>query len=302
MAQSVETTRFGPRKPPWLKVRLPLPSQSEPLLKTVRRYGLETVCREARCPNAMDCHARGTATFMILGSICTRACRFCAVTSGRPEPIDPLEPARLALAVAELGLKHCVITSVDRDDLNDFGAEHFASCIRAVRRACPATTIEVLTPDFQGRPESIAVVVDARPDVYNHNVETVPRLSPRIRPRAKYEVSLDLLEEVKRLDPEMTTKSGIMVGLGEKTDEVAAVMADMRAHQIDILTIGQYLRPSPAHAPVERYVHPDEFDAWSVLGKRLGFRHAFCGPLVRSSFHAGEVYLQAGGGQSGPVH
>lgn len=293
MPTAVPETRFGPRKPPWLKVRLPLPSQSEPLLKTVRRYGLETVCREARCPNAMDCHARGTATFMILGAICTRACRFCAVTSGRPEPVDPLEPARLALAVRELELKHCVITSVDRDDLPDFGAGHFAACIRAVRSQCPETAIEVLTPDFQGDPDSIAIVVQAAPDVYNHNLETVPRLAPRIRPKAKYEQSLELLALVKRLDPAMNTKSGIMVGLGERDDEVRQVMADMRRHDIDILTIGQYLRPSPKHAAVERYVHPDEFADWSRHGRELGFRHAFCGPLVRSSFHAGEVYEQA---------
>ena len=295
MPTAVPETRFGPRKPPWLKVRLPLPSQSEPLLKTVRRYGLETVCREARCPNAMDCHARGTATFMILGAICTRACRFCAVTSGRPEPVDPLEPARLALAVRELDLKHCVITSVDRDDLPDFGAGHFAACIRAVRSQCPETAIEVLTPDFQGDPDSIATVVEAAPDVYNHNLETVPRLAPRIRPKAKYEQSLELLALVKRLDPAMTTKSGIMVGLGERDGEVRQVMADMRRHDIDILTIGQYLRPSPKHAAVERYVHPDEFADWSRHGRELGFRHAFCGPLVRSSFHAGEVYEQAAG-------
>lgn len=293
MPTAVPETRFGPRKPPWLKVRLPLPSESEPLLKTVRRYGLETVCREARCPNAMDCHARGTATFMILGAVCTRACRFCAVTSGRPEPVDPLEPARLALAVRELDLKHCVITSVDRDDLPDFGAGHFAACIGAVRSQCPETTIEVLTPDFQGDPDSIATVVAAAPDVYNHNLETVPRLSPRIRPKAIYEQSLQLLARVKRLDPGMTTKSGIMVGLGERDDEVRRVMADMRRHDIDIVTIGQYLRPSPKHAAVERYVHPREFAAWSRHGRELGFRHAFCGPLVRSSFHAGEVYEQA---------
>ncbi len=293
---TVESTRFGPRKPPWLKVRLPLPSQSEPLLKTVKRFGLETVCREARCPNAMDCHARGTATFMILGAICTRACRFCAVTSGRPEAVDPLEPARLAMAVAELDLKHCVITSVDRDDLPDFGAEHFADCISAVRRRCPSATIEVLTPDFQGSTDSIATVVAARPDVFNHNLETVPRLSPQIRPRAIYRQSLELLSTVKRLDPTMTTKSGIMVGLGERPDEVEAVMADMRSHQIDILTIGQYLRPSEKHAPIDRYVHPDEFAAWAKLGQQLGFAHAFCGPLVRSSFHAGEVYEQAAAG------
>lgn len=293
MPTTVSATRFGPRKPPWLKIRLPLPSQSEPLLKTVRRYGLETVCREARCPNALDCHARGTATFMILGAVCTRACRFCAVTSGRPEPVDPLEPARLALAVRELELKHCVITSVDRDDLPDFGAGHFAACIRAVRKQCPETTIEVLTPDFQGDPDSIAAVVAAAPDVYNHNLETVPRLSPQIRPKAVYEQSLQLLARVKKLDPAMTTKSGIMVGLGERDDEVRQVMADMRRHDIDILTIGQYLRPSPKHAPVERYVHPREFDAWARHGRELGFQHAFCGPLVRSSFHAGEVYEQA---------
>ena len=237
------------RKPAWLRMKPPRPSEAESVLKTVQTFGLETVCREARCPNALDCHARGTATFMILGAICTRACRFCNVTTGRPEALDPTEPARLALAVQRLGLRHCVITSVDRDDLPDFGAAHFAACIRAVRHKNPDCTIEVLTPDFNGRLASIEEVVAARPDVFNHNLETVPRLSPGIRPKADYRQSLQILQLVKRLDPGVTTKSGIMVGLGERPDEVVPVLEDMRAHGVEILTIGQYLRPTPAMPP-----------------------------------------------------
>lgn len=287
---AARASRFGPPKPAWLRVKLPPPSNSEPLLKTVAKYGLETVCREARCPNAMDCHARGTATFMILGAICTRACRFCAVTSGRPEAVDPTEPRRLALAVKKLRLKHCVITSVDRDDLEDYGARHFADCIKAVREMVSDCTIEVLTPDFNGDRGSIGIVVNSQPDVFNHNVETVQRLSRTIRPKAQYFGSLELLRYVKEMDPEMTTKSGIMVGLGEEPDEVVQTMKDMRDHSIEILTIGQYLRPSEKHAELVRYVHPNEFLGWAKQGKKMGFKHAFCGPLVRSSFHAGEVY------------
>lgn len=271
----------------------PRPSEAEPLLKTVRQFGLETVCREARCPNALDCHARGTATFMILGAICTRACRFCNVTTGRPEALDATEPARLALAVERLGLRHCVITSVDRDDLPDYGAAHFAACIRAVRHKNPDCSIEVLTPDFNGRLESIEQVVAAGPDVFNHNLETVPRLSPRIRPKADYRQSLGVLRFVKQLDPGITTKSGIMVGLGERPDEVAPVLRDMRAHGIEIVTIGQYLRPTAKHAEVIRYVRPGEFAEWAQFARGIGFAHAFCGPLVRSSFHADEVFATA---------
>ncbi len=281
------------RKPEWLRMSLPRPSAAEPLLKIVHKFGLETVCREAKCPNALDCHARGTATFMILGAVCTRACRFCNVASGRPEAVDRTEPARLALAVESLGLKHCVITSVDRDDLPDFGAGHFADCIRAVRCRNPDCTVEVLTPDFNGSVNSIQTVVSARPDVYNHNLETVPRLSPTIRPKAKYIQSLRLLEYVKRLDPAMPTKSGIMVGLGENPEEIPPVLDDMRAYGIEILTIGQYLRPTPKHAPVARYVPPAEFAEWARYARSIGFAHAYCGPLVRSSFHAEEVFASA---------
>ncbi len=289
------STHTDLRKPDWLRVSLPPPSAAEPLLKTVHKFGLETVCREAKCPNALDCHARGTATFMILGAVCTRACRFCNVTSGRPEAVNPTEPARLALAVESLGLKHCVITSVDRDDLLDFGAGHFADCIRAVREKNPVCTIEVLTPDFNGRVASIEAVVSARPDVFNHNLETVPRLSPSIRPKADYRQSLRLLQFVKRLDPAMTTKSGIMVGLGEDPEEIPPVLNDMRAYGVEILTIGQYLRPTPGHAPVARYVPPAEFVEWARYARSIGFAHAYCGPLVRSSFHADEVFAGARG-------
>ena len=281
------------KKPDWLRMSLPRPSEAEPLLKTVHKFGLETVCREAKCPNALDCHARGTATFMILGAVCTRACRFCSVTSGHPEAVDITEPARLALAVESLGLKHCVITSVDRDDLPDFGATHFAECIRAVRRRNPDCTIEVLTPDFNGRVASIETVVAARPDVYNHNLETVPRLSPSIRPKADYYQSLRLLQFVKMLDPTMPTKSGIMVGLGEDRDEIPPVLKDMREYGVEILTIGQYLQPTSKHAPIARYVPPTEFAEWAELASGMGFAHAYCGPLVRSSFHAEEVFASA---------
>ncbi len=281
------------RKPAWLRMKPPRPSEAESVLKTVQTFGLETVCREARCPNALDCHARGTATFMILGAICTRACRFCNVATGRPEALDATEPARLALAVQRLGLRYCVITSVDRDDLPDFGAAHFAACIRAVRHKNPDCIIEVLTPDFNGRLAAIEEVVAARPDVFNHNLETVPRLSPAIRPKAGYRQSLQILQFVKRLAPAVTTKSGVMVGLGERPDEVVPVLEDMRAHGVEIVTIGQYLRPTSRHAAVARYIPPAEFAEWARIASELGFAHAFCGPLVRSSFHADEVFATA---------
>ena len=278
----------GLRKPAWLRVRLPPASAAESLQRTVARHGLHTVCREARCPNALDCHARGTATFMILGDICTRACGFCAVTTGRPGAVDHLEPLRLALAVRELGLRHVVITSVDRDDLADQGADHFAACLGAVRRAVPEARIEVLTPDFQGFVPAIATVVDARPDIYNHNVETVPRLYGTVRPKARFERSIELLRYVKQLRPDMLTKSGLMLGLGERPEEIRSVLQALRDAQVDVVTIGQYLRPSMRHLPVRRWAPPDEFAAWADYGHGLGFRHVFAGPLVRSSFHAAE--------------
>ena len=259
-------------------------------IKTLmRERQLHTVCEEARCPNIGECFNAGTATFMILGDVCTRACGFCAVTSGRPEGApDPLEPLRLAQAVETLGLDYAVITSVQRDDLADGGAGIFAACIRAIRHRTPRCQVEVLIPDFDGNPEALRAVVEARPDVLNHNVESVPRLYRRVRPRGRYERSLDLIRRVKQLQPEMTTKSGIMVGLGETVAELEQVMADLRAHDCDLLTIGQYLRPSRKHLPVERYYHPDEFERLAEVGRRLGFVHVEAGPLVRSSYHAGE--------------
>jgi lipoic acid synthetase len=249
---------------------------------------LHTVCEEARCPNIYDCWSRRTATFMILGDVCTRACRFCAVTSGRPSELDLGEPARVAESVAQLGLKHTVITSVDRDDLKDGGSGIFARTIRAIRRRSPGTTIEVLTPDFQADLEAVRTVVEARPDIFNHNTETVPRLYSSIRPKAVFANSLALLRHVKVLAPEMVTKSGLMVGLGETEDELLDVFRNMRAHNIDVLTIGQYLRPSKKHAEVARYYEPAEFSRLREQALAMGFRHVEAGPMVRSSYHADE--------------
>jgi len=276
------------RLPEWIRVRVREGEDYKQLKQLVRDQRLHTVCEEARCPNIFDCWNRRTATFMILGDTCTRACRFCAVTSGRPSELDIGEPLRVAESVAQLGLRHAVITSVDRDDLRDGGAGIFARTIRAIRRRSPGTTIEVLTPDFQGDHEAIRTVVEAAPDIFNHNTETVPRLYARIRPKAVYANSLDLLAYVKELRPDMVTKSGVMVGLGETTDELLAVFRDMRAHRIDVLTVGQYLRPSAKHAPVERYYRPEEFVELKAAAVAMGFGHVESGPLVRSSYHADE--------------
>jgi lipoic acid synthetase len=254
----------------------------------VRSRRLHTVCEEAHCPNIYDCWSRRTATFMILGDVCTRACRFCAVTSGRPTELDIGEPLRVAESIADLGLRHAVITSVDRDDLRDGGAEIFARTIRAVRRRSPGTSVEVLTPDFQGDLEAIRTVVEAGPDIFNHNTETVPRLYPGIRPKAVYENSLGLLRHVKELAPHMVTKSGVMVGLGETREELLDVFRNMRAHSIDVLTVGQYLRPSRRHAEVVRFYPPEEFRELKEAAQAMGFAHVESGPLVRSSYHADE--------------
>jgi lipoyl synthase len=274
--------------PDWIKVRVRLGPEYGELKQLVRSRRLHTVCEEALCPNIYDCWSRRTATFMILGAICTRACRFCAVTSGRPTELDIGEPVRVAQSIAQLGLRHAVITSVDRDDLRDGGAEIFARTIRAIRRMSPGTTIEVLTPDFQGDREAIRTVVEARPDIFNHNTETVPRLYARIRPKAVYANSLDLLLHVKELAPDMVTKSGVMVGLGETSEELLGVFRHMRDHLIDVLTIGQYLRPSRKHAQVERFYRPEEFRELKEAALDLGFAHVESGPLVRSSYHADE--------------
>jgi len=274
--------------PPWIRTRVVEGENFKELKQLVNARRLHTVCEEAKCPNIFDCWSRRTATFMILGDVCTRACRFCAVTSGRPAELDIGEPLRVAESVAQLGLRHAVITSVDRDDLADGGAGMFARTIKAIRRRSSATTIEVLTPDFQGDLAAVQTVVEARPDIFNHNTETVPRLYARIRPKAVYANSLALLQHVKRLAPEMVTKSGLMVGLGETEDELRDVFRNMRAHDIDVLTVGQYLRPSKKHAEVARYYRPEEFVELKQQAMEMGFAHVEAGPLVRSSYHADE--------------
>jgi lipoic acid synthetase len=283
-----ETIQPQRRIPEWIRVRVHEGENFKQLKQLVQERRLHTVCEEARCPNIFDCWNRRTATFMILGDVCTRACRFCAVTSGRPAELDIGEPLRVAESVAELGLRHAVITSVDRDDLRDGGSEIFARTIRAIRRRSPGTSIEVLTPDFQGDREAIRTVVEAGPDIFNHNTETVPRLYGRIRPRAVYANSLGLLAYVKELAPRMVTKSGVMVGLGEETEELIQVFRDMREHRIDVLTVGQYLRPSAKHAEVVRYYRPEEFAELRQAALAMGFGHVESGPLVRSSYHADE--------------
>ena len=275
-------------RPSWLRARVPGGERFENLRDLVRSERLHTVCEEARCPNIGECWNAGEATFMILGDTCTRACGFCAVTSGRPGAIDPLEPFRVAQAVAQMDLDYCVITSVNRDDEPDGGAAIFAGCIRAIRHRTPQVEVEVLIPDFLGNWDALATVVRARPVVLNHNIETVPRLYPRARAKAIYMQSLELLQRVKRIDPTMITKSGIMVGLGETRDELSKTLADLRDHDCDLLTIGQYLRPSRKHLPIVRYYEPDEFDDLADEARGLGFAHVESGPLVRSSYHAGE--------------
>ena len=273
-------------RPDWLKVRLPTGPTYETLRRLMRSKELHTVCEEAHCPNMAECWGAGTATFMILGDTCTRSCGFCAVKSGRPGVVDAEEPRRVGEAVAQMALGHAVVTSVNRDELPDGGAEIFAETIREIRRQSPATTVEVLIPDFVGRPESLDAVLAARPEILNHNVETVPRLYPRVRPQARYERSLEVLRRTKQRAPDLVCKSGIMVGLGETHDEVIATMRDIAAQGTDVLTVGQYLRPSPVHLPIERYWTPSEFDGLRDEGMTMGFRHVEAGPLVRSSYHA----------------
>jgi len=284
----VPTTEL-PAKPPWLRVKIPASPKVAELRRKLRRHRLASVCEEASCPNLGECFSHGTATFMIMGDICTRRCPFCDVAHGKPKPLDRNEPAELAAAIGDLDLAYVVITSVDRDDLKDSGAGHFAACIEAVRQRNPATRIEILTPDFRGRMEiALRILSAAPPDVFNHNLESVPRLYRKVRPGADYRWSLRLLREFKRLQPAIPTKSGLMLGLGESPGEVREVMADLREHEVDMLTLGQYLQPSRDHLPVERFVHPDEFDALREHGEALGFRHVASGPLVRSSYHADE--------------
>ena len=280
------------RKPPWLRVRAPGSAGYVATRAIVKENGLVTVCEEAGCPNIGECWSIGHATMMIMGEVCTRACAFCNVATGLPGPLDASEPERVARAVSQMGLSHVVITSVDRDDLADGGAAHFAAVIRAIRAAAPATTIEVLTPDFLRKGEAADLVIEARPDVFNHNLETVPRLYLSIRPGARYYQSLRLLERVKTRDASMFTKSGLMVGLGEAKTEVMQVMDDMRVAGVDFLTIGQYLQPSRRHAAVERFVEPEEFAGLEAIARAKGFLMVSASPLTRSSHHAGEDFAK----------
>ncbi len=274
-------------KPEWIRVRASTSPRFTEIKKILREHDLHTVCEEASCPNIGECFSKGTATFMIMGDICTRRCPFCDVGHGRPLPLDANEPVNLAKTIAALKLRYVVVTSVDRDDLRDGGAQHFVDCIRAVRQHSPGTQIEILVPDFRGRLErALAILRDAPPDVMNHNLETVPRLYKLARPGSDYAHSLALLRDFKAQFPGIPTKSGLMVGLGETDDEILAVMRDMRAHQIDMLTIGQYLQPTASHLPVLRYVHPDDFAMFEREAYAMGFRHAAVGALVRSSYHA----------------
>ncbi|HLF83599.1 MAG TPA: lipoyl synthase [Blastocatellia bacterium] len=278
----------GPRLPEWLRKPVRNVAADHELKKMLRTRGLHTVCEEARCPNRNDCFARGAATFMILGDVCSRSCGFCSVKTGRGLPMESLsdEPERVAEAAAQLKLSYVVITSVNRDELPDGGAAHFANTIHAVRRRLPGARIEVLTPDFKGNRRALFTVLDASPDTFNHNVETVPRLYQRVRPQADYQQSLDVLQEARRYAPASLTKSGFMVGLGERREEVKRLLEDLRAHAVAVVTIGQYLQPTRAHLPVEEYIHPDVFEEYKAYGEWLGFRAVFSGPLVRSSFMA----------------
>jgi len=280
------------RKPDWIRVKAPVSAGYVETQRIVRANGLHTVCEEAGCPNIGECWEKKHATFMIMGDTCTRACAFCNVKTGLPQPLDAAEPARVAAATAKLGLAHVVVTSVDRDDLDDGGAAHFAAVIGAIRGHCPATTIEVLTPDFLRKPGAAETVVAARPDVFNHNLETVPSKYLAVRPGARYFASLRLLQRVKEIDPPMFTKSGIMVGLGEERNEVLQVMDDLRAADVDFLTIGQYLQPSRKHHPVVRFVPPDEFKALATIALAKGFSIVSASPLTRSSHHAGEDFAR----------
>jgi lipoic acid synthetase len=295
-----KTIRIVPRaplpKPPWIRVRAASPNSRFYEIKDIlRAQSLHTVCEEASCPNIAECFGKGTATFMILGDICTRRCPFCDVAHGRPLAPDAEEPRHLAETICRLNLSYVVITSVDRDDLKDGGARHFVECISAIRKTSPRTTLEILVPDFRGRMErALEILAAAPPDVLNHNLETVPRLYRRARPGGDYAHSLELLRQFKSLHPALPTKSGLMVGLGESDEEIVQVMRDLRANDVDMLTIGQYLQPSPHHLPVERYVEPDAFRFFQGEAENLGFKHAAIGPMVRSSYHADQQAHEAG--------
>ncbi|MDZ5762345.1 Lipoyl synthase [Candidatus Cyrtobacter comes] len=280
------------KKPHWIRVRTKIGFDNSDTADIIKRHGLNTVCQEAACPNIGECWDKKHATFMILGSVCTRACRFCNVQTGVPDLLDPHEPEKIALAIMELGLSHVVITSVDRDDLADGGASHFASCIKQIRKLSPDVTIEVLTPDFLRKDGALNIVIGAKPDVFNHNIETVPSLYSRIRPGARYFNSLNLLNTAKIIDSSMFTKSGIMVGLGEEEVEILQVMDDLRSAQVDFLTIGQYLQPTQKHEPVHKYVTPEEFERYAKIAKIKGFLMVSSSPLTRSSYHAGDDFKE----------
>lgn len=275
------------RKPDWIRVRVPATPKIDEIKKKLRKHKLHSVCEEASCPNLGECFGGGTATFMIMGDICTRRCPFCDVAHGRPNPLETNEPQELAIAIADMALSYVVITSVDRDDLRDGGAQHFANCITEIRERCNDTQIEVLVPDFRGRMEvAVDILKDTPPDVFNHNLETVPSLYKKVRPGSDYDYSLKLLKAYKAVAPNVLTKSGLMLGIGETLEEVEQVMRDLRAHDVDMLTLGQYLQPSKSHLALERFVRPEEFDDLARIAKSLGFKHVASGPLVRSSYHA----------------
>ena len=285
------------RKPSWIRVRIPSGNAVAQLKSKLRANRLVTVCEDASCPNIHECFGHGTATFMILGEVCTRRCSFCDVAHGRPKPPDAGEPRRLADTVADMGLRYVVVTSVDRDDLRDGGAGHFVECIQAIRATSPGTRVEILTPDFRGKgrmDRALAILAEAPPDVFNHNLETVPHLYRNVRPGADYQWSLTLLQRFKAQHPDVTTKSGIMLGLGETMEQVQETLRDLRGHDVDMVTIGQYLQPSPHHHPVMRYWTPEEYKALEVYGMELGFTHVASGPLVRSSYHADRSAAEAG--------
>ena len=302
----IKVQHTGPAlpKPDWIRVKAGSPSTRYYEIKDILRQNkLVTVCEEASCPNVGECFGRGTATFMIMGDKCTRRCPFCDVGHGRPDPLDAQEPINLARAIGQMRLKYVVITSVDRDDLRDGGSQHYVDCIRAVRQASPGTRIEILTPDFRGRDDrALEILKSAPPDVMNHNLETVPRLYKQTRPGSNYEFSLNLLKKFKAQHPGIPTKSGLMVGLGETDEEILAVMRDMRAHHIEMLTIGQYLAPTSAHLPVQRYVTPDTFKMFEAKAYEMGFTHAAVGALVRSSYHADQQAQGALSGSAGCGH
>jgi len=287
-------TLYQIRKPGWLKVKAPGGPNYARLKGLMRDLNLHTVCEEAHCPNVGECWEHGTATFMILGDVCTRNCPYCAVAHGRPPAYDLGEPDRVAAAVAELNLRHAVITSVDRDDLPDFGADIFARTIRGIHERVPGCSVEVLVPDFQGNEASIRTVLDARPEIYNHNTETVPRLYKKARPGGRYPRVMEIFRFAKAHAPDIPTKTGLILGMGETTEEVVDVMKDLRERDVDILTLGQYLRPSSEHLPLDRYYTPDEFSELARIGRDMGFRHVEAGPLVRSSYHAWEQVQAAG--------